>query len=256
MTNVHLPESHVDFSPLPGFGRLISIDPEDQNYLMAAEAPIEVTRTVAFWETGPVLDQGQTSECTAYSGEQLLTSGPVKNNMYLTPHELYRLNQLNDEWDAPGESEMPGGYAGSSVRATMKVLQAAGLITKYVWAFDVDPVRRWLLMRGPVVVGTNWYADMMKPDKRTGFIRPKGRPVGGHAYMLRGADDNLRCPDGSKGAARILNSWSEKWGQQGKAWISYRDLDGLIKNHGEAVTPVEFLTTTPIIITGKIEEKK
>lgn len=240
-----LPEYHVDIDQARGLGRLVSLDPKDQLHLMSAAAPLDVTRTVAFWETGPYLDQGSTSECTAYSAENLLMAGPVKNQMYLTPHELYRLNQLNDEW--PGEA-----YDGSSVRAAMKVLKAAGLISEYVWAFDVDPVRRWLLMRGPVVVGTDWYQGMFTPD-RNGFIRPKGKAVGGHAYMLRGADDNLRCPDGTYGAARIFNSWGSGWGQQGKAWISYKDLDGLIKAHGEAVTPTEFLLTTPKIITGVIE---
>jgi hypothetical protein len=249
MPDIHLPNNHVDVTPTPGMGRLVSIDPRDKEHLMSTVAPIEVTRSVAFWETGPIMDQGITSQCTAYSAEQLLMSGPVKNQMYLTPHELYRLNQLNDEW--PGEN-----YDGSSVRAAMKVLQASGLITQYVWAFNVDPVRRWLLMKGPVVVGTNWYSEMFKVDKRTGFVRAKGKPMGGHAYMLRGADDNLKCPDGSKGAARIVNSWGEGWGIQGKAWISYKDLDGLIKNHGEAVTPVEFLNVTPKIITGVIEDGK
>ena len=245
MITNHLPENNLSMKSAPGMGRIFAFDPRDFNFPLAAEAPIVVTRSVAFWETGQVLDQGTTSECTAYSAEQLLLSAPIKNQMYMTPHDLYRANQLNDEW--PGEN-----YDGSSVRAAMKVLQAAGLIGKYAWAFDADTVRRWLLMRGPVILGTTWYSGMMKPDRRTGFIRPTGSPVGGHAYMLRGADDNLLCPDRSRGAARIINSWGVSWGQQGKAWISYKDLDGLIKNRGEAVTPVEILNNTPIPITGVI----
>jgi hypothetical protein len=134
----------------------------------------------------------------------------------------------------------------------MKVLQAAGLIGQYSWAFSVDTVRRWVLMRGPVILGTNWYSDMFIPNKFTGFIRPTGKPVGGHAYLIRGADDKIKCPDGTRGALRICNSWGEQWGQQGKAWLSYADADGLIKNHGEAVTPTEVLNKKPIPITGVI----
>jgi hypothetical protein len=236
----------LETSQMPGLGRLVSLDARDKNFRMrAALAPITVTRSVAFWETGPVLNQGATYECTAYSAEQLLLSAPVKNKMYLTPHELYHLNQLNDEW--PGEN-----YDGSSVRAAMKVLQTAGLIGEYVWANSIDPVRRWLLMKGPVILGTNWYAGMMSPDS-LGFIRPTGASVGGHAYMLRGADDNMVCPDRSKGAVRIINSWGLQYGQQGKVWLSYNDADKLIKELGEAVTPIEQYNVTPRIITGVIQ---
>lgn len=247
MSDIHLANYNLDSNPTPGMGRLISIDPEDKNFPMAAAGPseFEVTRTSMFWETGDALNQGSTYECTAYSAEQLLMSGPVKNSMYLTPHELYKLNQLNDEW--PGEN-----YNGSSVRASMKVLQAAGFIENYVWAQDADTVRRWVLMKGPVLLGTNWYNEMMKPNKQTEFIRPKGKPMGGHAYLIRGCDDKLLCPDKSRGAFRIINSWGSQWGSQGKAWLSYKDADGLIKNHGEAVTPVEMFCTVPKVVTGVI----
>jgi hypothetical protein len=71
--------------------------------------------------------------------------------------------------------------------------------------------------------------------------------------MIRGADDRLRCPDGSRGAFRIFNSWGPSWGQQGKAWLSYKEADGLIKNRGECVTAVEVFNTAPIIIEGVIK---
>jgi hypothetical protein len=244
----HVPTHNIlgEKSPMPfGKGRIVSFDPRDKKFLMGKAAPIEVTRSAHFWETGNILDQGKTYECTAYAAEQLLMSGPVKNKMYLTPNKLYRLNRLNDEF--PGEN-----YDGSSVRASMKVLQATGLIGDYVWADGFDPVRRWVLMRSPVIFGTNWYMDMYTPNRITGFIRPTGRPDGGHAYMIRGADDNIKCPDGTKGAFRVCNSWGVQWGQQGKAWLSYKDADALIKNQGEAVTPVEQYNKSPKIITGVV----
>jgi hypothetical protein len=234
-------------SPIPfGKGRIVSFDPRDTKFRMGAAAPIEVTRSSYFWQTPTALDQKTTYECTAFAAEHLLMSAPVINKMYLTPNKLYNLNRLNDDW--PGEN-----YNGSSVRASMKVLQAAGLIGDYVWAFNVDDVRRWVLMKGPVILGTNWYTDMYTPSPITGFVRLTGNPDGGHAYMIRGADDNITCPDGSKGALRIFNSWGEAWGQQGKAWISYKDADALIKNQGEAVTPVEQYVKTPNIITGVVK---
>jgi hypothetical protein len=241
-----LPTRNLDTNPLPGLGRLISFDPRDANHPLGAAAPLKVTRSSMMWETPAPMNQGPTFECTAYSAEHFLMSAPVKNNIYLTPNQLYKLNQLNDEW--PGEN-----YSGSSVRAAFKVLQAAGFISEYAWATDADTARRWVLMNGPVVFGTNWYANMMTPNKTTGFIRASGKAVGGHAYMIRGADDTIKCPDGSTGAFRVFNSWGEQWGQQGKAWLSYKEGDGLIKNHGECCTALEQFSVTPKIITGVLK---
>ncbi len=241
----HLADKHLVLHPRVGLGRIFAFDPRDQKFPLGAAAPLQVDKTSQLWETPTPLNQGQTYECTAYSAEHLLLSGPIKNPMYLTPHELYHLNQLNDEF--PGEA-----YSGSSVRAAMKVLQAAGLIGEYAWAFDADTARRWVLMRSPVVLGTNWYSGMEKPDKN-GFIRATGTPVGGHAYMVCGADDTVKCPDGSKGAFRILNSWGVAWGKKGTALISYKDVDGLIKNQGECVTPTEICCITAKKIDGVVQ---
>lgn len=250
---VHLPENNLLIDPRTneigkGKGRIMSFDPRDQNFRMrSALPPIEPTVNKRFWATGDILNQGDTQHCVAYAGEQFLMSYPVVNKPYKTPAELYALCQLNDEWEG-GEP----AYFGTSTRALMKVLQAAGLISSYLWAFNADTVRRWLLMRGPVLIGTNWYSGMNKTDA-AGFIYPTGAPEGGHETMLRGWDDTVRCPKcGKKGAARLLNSWGIKWGQQGKAWVCANDMDGLIKNNGEAVTVVEIENNSPTDITGVI----
>jgi len=38
---------------------------------------------------------------------------------------------------------------------------------------------------------------------------------------------------------RIVNSWGERWGQGGEAWLSFADLERLIHEEGEACGPVE-----------------
>lgn len=250
----HTPDHHLLMGPAAtcgyGKGRIISFDPRDANYKMrGALPPIQPTVNRRFWATGPVLNQGDTQHCVAYAGEQFLMTFPVQNKPYKTPAELYRLCQLNDEWEG-GEPL----YYGTSTRALMKVLMAAGLVQSYLWANSADTVRRWLLMRGPVLIGTNWYTGMYKPDPKTGFIFPTGAPDGGHETMLRGWDDTVTCPKcRNKGAARLINSWGEEWGQQGKAWVCGRDLDGLIKNNGEAVTVIEIENKTPTDVQGVIK---
>jgi len=246
---------------MPGLGRIAAFDPRDKEHKMSAVAPLEVTVTRRIWSvripeeqksilpmTNGLLDQGSTSQCTAFGGTHFLLTGPVFQPAYLTPARLYALNQLWDDW--PGSEIVEPFYQGSSVHAVMKVLKAAGLISEYVWAFDADTVRRWVLANGPVVVGTDWLSNMNQANT-SGFIRARGNLLGGHCYELLGADDGLRCPDGSRGAFIMLNSWGQ-WGfkNSGRAFISYKDMDRLIKHGGEAATATEFLNTAPINLEG------
>lgn len=251
----HTPDDNLLLHPSvnqqgKGKGRIISFDPLDQNFRARAKmGVIEPTVNRRFWKTGPVLDQGSTQHCVAFTGEQLLMSYPVVNKPYKTEAELYHLCQLNDEWD--GEEPQ---YFGTSTRALMKVLKAAGLIQNYYWAFDADTIRRWVLMKGPVAIGINWYSGMDNIDAH-GFIYPVGKPEGGHETLIRGWDDTVRCPRCHQlGASRIINSWGEMWGQQGKAWMCGKcSLDGLIKNNGEAVMVEEVANIAPVSVEGVIK---
>ena len=84
---------------------------------------------------------------------------------------------------------------------------------------------------GPVVVGTYWYRGMFKPD-RNGIIRPTGGIVGGHAYVINGVDK-------SKKLFRIKNSWGKNWGINGHAYISFADMEKLMKQNGEICIAIE-----------------
>jgi hypothetical protein len=139
--------------------------------------------------------------------------------------------QDRDEW--PGRS-----YDGTSTLGLMKALKDLGYINEYQWALDADTLMRWVITTSPVLVGTNWYGDMMAID-RDGFIHPEGEDFGGHEWRIVGGDLDKPCSNGSKGAARMVNTWGRGWANQGRAWIAINDLDKLIKNQGEAVTAPE-----------------
>lgn len=216
-------------------GRLIHYDERDKNFLVPKMAVSPSVRH-KFYPTGPILDQGNTPQCVAYSSVQFLMTGPVVNHYPEGPPDLYTKCQLIDEWkDSP--------HDGTSVRASMQVLQAVGYLSEYNWAYDVGTVVNYLLTRGPMVLGTNWSEDMFNPDEK-GFIRYTGTVVGGHAYLLMGVNLDLPCSDGTKGAFRMQNSWGMGWGNgpsggSSRAWVSISDVDKLIKDDGEAATSVE-----------------
>jgi Papain family cysteine protease len=218
-------------SDLAGMGRLRQWDQKNCNYLMPKKAVPETVRR-RFWNAGDVLDQGDTPQCVGYAGYGWLQAGPITNrHLSFTPTDLYHWAQDNDEW--PGSD-----YDGSSTLGLMKALKDKGYVKDYVWALDAETLVAWILTTGPVVVGTNWYRDMFTPDKDH-FLEPVGSIDGGHEWRIIGADRDQHCYDGSVGAVRMVNSWGRNWGDHGRAWVSFNDLDKLIKDQGEAVTATE-----------------
>ncbi len=219
-------------SPLAGMGRLLQKDKRNLNYLMPKiTVPAQVRRR--YWAGGAVLDQGDTPQCVGYAGFGWLTGGPVTNKPDFTPADLYTWARQKDEW--PGED-----YDGTSTLGLMKALKDKGYISEYRWATDAETLVAWILAKGPVIVGTNWYRDMFTPDIHTGFIYPNhSANDGGHEWRIVGADRDKHCPDGTIGALRMVNSWGHGWGELGRAWVSIPVMDRLNKEDGEAVTPTE-----------------
>ncbi len=170
-------------------------------------------------------DQGSTPQCVAYAWTHWLEDGPITQpgpGPIIQPQLLYDECQILDEW--PGED-----YEGTSVRAGAKALQTRSLIESYHWASASNPIPDLvdcLLYCGPVVVGTEWFEDMFNPGA-DGFLDVSGPSVGGHAYKLDGVNTK-------RAFFRIKNSWGRDWGNHGFAFVSFEDLERLLKNDGEA----------------------
>src|SRR5215207_1538402 len=212
-----------------GLGRIRSVDERDQEFLLPKRIRAADEIRSRTWFSLGVMDQGATSQCVAYAGTKYLESGPIVQKSPVVPQVLYNECQRVDEW--PGEA-----YDGTSVRALFKVLKTRGLVSEYRWAFEFTPVIDHVLYRGPVVMGTSWHREMFTPD-RWGYIAPDGPIDGGHAWLIIGAARDRKNPDGSTGAVRMINSWGPNWGSQnGRAWITFANLDKLIKDDGEACT--------------------
>jgi hypothetical protein len=210
-------------------GRKYSLDVRDQKYLIENKLTTKVTNLkTRYWENVWWGNQGNTPQCVGYAWAHWIDDGPIKHNGHkpnVNPTLIYRESQKIDEW--PGEQ-----YDGTSVRAGAKYLKNIGKINSYLWTYNINTLINTVLNVGPVVVGTNWYYNMFFPDRKTGIIKPTGRLAGGHAYMINGIDINKKL-------FRIKNSWGQKWGVSGHAYISFSDMERLIKQNGEVCLAIE-----------------
>lgn len=210
----------MTFAPSRGMGRLPSADERDAQYPLRRLLTAIPAVRVRHWRTGPVLDQGQTSQCVGYAWRQYLNSAPVMQSGGPAPDVIYKAAQHVDEW--PGEA-----YDGTSVRAGAKVLQSLGYLSAYYWATTAEEVRQHVLLNGPVVVGTDWLSGMFTVDS-DGFMHLDGYMVGGHAWLICGYSSD-------KQAFRMINSWGrEDFGEKGRAWIAFADFATLLARNGEA----------------------
>lgn len=210
-------------------GRKKSVDARDLNHLMAHKLEAGLVRPKSMqWSLRWHGDQGQTSMCVGFGFYGLLRAKP-KLQYDPQPKLIYEGAQKNDEW--PGEA-----YDGTSVRGGAKFLQSVNKLSSYAWAFDVNTVLNWIGSKGPVVLGTDWTNQMFTPDVNglvtVGDLNNPTNIAGGHCYVAIGYNDKTRL-------VTLQNSWGKSWGIKGRFYMTYADVDALIKNQGEACTPVE-----------------
>lgn len=238
--------------PDRGFGRRHAPDPRDARYPMRLLLdplrdqffPRGLPAGTRHYRQGPVLDQGPTGTCVAHAWAGWLYGAPLmtKPASVPTPYNLYRAIVAIDEWDDNDfEATAPDNQlqSGTSVRAGVQLLRSRGHVQNFLWAETTEDVRAWHLAGlGGVVLGTWWTEGMLDPD-RDGVLHYTGDAVGGHAYKTSGWTDTLKYKGRTQRAARILNSWGDTWGENGRAWILEEDLARLIADQGECCAATE-----------------
>ena len=199
-------------------GRIYVPDERDKTYQLD---PRQSTLKRKTWYCSKALDQRDTPHCVGYAWNAWFTASPVRQNP-ISPEGIYVLSKHYDG--------LSPGVEGTTIRAAAKLLQITGHISSYKWCWTSNTAINWLLTQGPLVVGTNWYEGMDRPDKE--FLSLSGDLVGGHAYLAYGVDVEDEY-------IRIHNSWSPLWGKKGKAKIRFSDFNRLLQENGECCAAVE-----------------
>ncbi|MFT7590324.1 MAG: hypothetical protein ACI9UJ_000234 [bacterium] len=94
---------------------------------------------------------------------------------------------------------------------------------------DILAIKQNIAQGAPVVVGMLVGGSFMNAMQGRKMWKPtssdrRARSFGGHAMCVMGYDDNM---DG--GAFQIMNSWGDRWGDQGFCWIKYTDFEHFTK---------------------------
>jgi hypothetical protein len=215
-----------------GLGRLVEHDPRSRDFpaMVAAAKP----KTVIWEHHATVLDQGSLGSCTGNALTQWLNTDYARGYEFdglrapLSEDTAIKLYSTATKMDAfPGT--WPPEDTGSSGLAVCKAGVFRGLLTGYRHVFSFTAMLM-ALQHSPVIVGTRWTEGMYRPD-RDNIIRPTGEVVGGHEYLILGADIEHQ-------QIIMLNSWSAAWGIDGRARIPFDSFRGLLSASGDVTVPV------------------
>tara|TARA_R110002111_G_scaffold107056_1_gene165433 strand:- start:311 stop:2329 length:2019 start_codon:yes stop_codon:yes gene_type:complete len=190
----------------------------------------------------PILDQGVEGACTGFGlaavvHHLLVTRKPVPDATSVSPRMLYEMAKRYDEW--PGE-----GYSGSSARGAMKGWHKHGVCSDQLWPYragrndpNLTPERATDSTRRPLgayfrvnhrdlvamhcaitevgcLYATSIVHEGWDEVGSNGLIPHRSKSSGGHAFAIVGYDAQ---------GFWIQNSWSDQWGADGFARITYGD---------------------------------
>lgn len=180
------------------------------------------------------LNQGAEGACVGFGWTGQMAVGPIFNKGSNTYARAYYMA-------ARAVDRAAGRYwpEGASVLAGAHVARQRGLISGYKWAFGIDDVIDTLCVKGPVVLGVNWYESMYDTDL-AGKVQINGAHVGGHCILATGFIQNH--PQWGGDWIQWVNSWGPNYGVRGVGYISVADLKMLLGQDGEACIANEVLS--------------
>jgi len=111
----------------------------------------------------------------------------------------------------------------------------------YNYKVDIEGIRQNIAQGAPVVIGMQVGGTFMtrmygKSDWKPTSSDRSLRGFSGHAMAVIGYDDNR-----NGGSFQIMNSWGNQWGDNGVAWVTYRDFEFFVKE-AYGLSPMEKTT--------------
>lgn len=223
----------------PRLDRLVHYDARSKNYPITAALETTTPRSYT-WQVPLRLNQFSLGACVSFSWHHELAAKPVpvQGVTNTLARKRYCEMQAVDYWDGASSScgGQPPYYEGTAVIAGAKVLQSAGLIGEYRWAFSLDDLILAVGYKGPAVLGIRFYRGMMQTGAK-GYLSVSGEFVGGHAICCNRVNVKERF-------FGLANSWGQSWGVKdawglgGSCRISFDDMARLLAEDGEACIPL------------------
>lgn len=208
-------------------GRHVHFDERSREYPVPLRAGAAI-QTQLWSRTLKAFSQGELGSCTGNGAVGVICTQPYRQKGVRYTEALARKVYSQATHDDTIVGRWPPKDVGSTVLGAMKALKQMGLAKGYHWCFSLEDVLKTLSTLGPVEVGLNWYEGFDKPDAK-GLVKVGGAVRGGHAFELLGVDAEQKV-------VWAINSWGPDWGKQGRFSFSWKDLDRLLHEDGEAST--------------------
>ena len=193
-----------------------------------------VGRTARFkrvWTTrSEPLDQGLEGECVGFSIAGELAAKPYAYTVdNRTGRKIFAWAREFDRLEGRYFTE------GATLLAGAKAIRKAGAVYKFGWNFGIDDTINWIVRRGPVVLGINWYESMYETTPQ-GLVMADGQIAGGHAIMANG----FWPAHPVFGDVLVLtNSRGSGWGINGRGYLPVETANRLLKEDGESLALVD-----------------
>lgn len=220
----------------PRLTRMPWQDPKSLLYGIKAVFTSRTQLKTKTWRLRHWFDQGSEGACTGFGTGHFLAAQPNKvrklDNEFC--REIYFEAQRLDPFPGGAYEGADPFMEGSTVLAAVKAAKARGLIDEYRWAFSTKDLALAISNIGPAILGVPWYEGMFRPAA-CGALHPTGEKRGGHAIACIGFNK-------SKNAFLLHNSWGKGWGDNGRAWVHWEDMQTLLSKTGDACIPTKVAT--------------
>jgi hypothetical protein len=215
-------------------GRHVNHDPRSLAFAATA-LPFSALVSKRWERRAPVFDQGALGSCTAnaamgwYVTDNAIRKGAEEIDGRLID-ENYVIGFYHDETKL---DSYPGVYppddTGSNGLTAAKVLKKRGFAKAYQHAFGLRATLS-ALQSSPVLLGVSWLQGMFNPVAGARLV-VSGQVAGGHEILLDEIDVKSK-------RVWIQNSWGNSWGPNGRAWMSWENLETLLGMQGDCVLPI------------------